>query len=375
MKLGKYLTYTAIICLLLLAAGCAEQSSAENSSEEASIEASRPSVSSEETVSDSESNVSQVISDIIISEPPDESSQSGTSIPNESSFVPDFSGIYRDDEEPQLEEIVIPPLEEKKFGFKQTELTIALRQTSKISYEFYPIGTTNQTLTWSSSAADVVSVAADGTLTGLRLGKAVITAVTSKGNTASCTVTVVAEIPLSPLAKTIQTYTNGNLANKSFALADVDFDGTAELVVRTYGAGGLPEITILHASTGKTLAAFTIGTDEEWGIWKRQDGSTYLLLSYTQNHSNGTVRYCLDEITFGNGSLTFSPLMARETQNGSNTYYTAQSGQLSTTDYNGYQAFRQTYFAANHQTAVLQLRWTGGTDAETIATTLQNSKS
>lgn len=378
MKFKKYLTYTAALCLLLLAAGCTEPSSSESSSDGSSAAESAPAISVEsifdETSSPEGGSASMEISDIVISIPPEDSSEPEISIPeNESSFVPDFSGIYRDDEEPKLEDIVISPIEEKKFEFKKTELTIALNQNSKIPYQFTPVGTTDQTLIWSSSAADVVSVAEDGTLTGLRLGTAVITAVTSKGNTASCTVTVVKEIPLSPLAKLIQTYANGDPADKSFALADVDFDGTAELIARAYGENGFPVITILDTVTGETLTTFTTGSDEEWGIWKSKDGSTYLVLSYTQNHPNGTVRYGLDEITFG-GGLTFSPLMARENKNGKNTYYTVSGGQLQTCDYDSYQSFRQVYFAENHQTSVLELLWMGGTDAEEIATALKTPK-
>ena len=382
MKLKKHLTYTAALCLLLLVAGCTEPSSTDSSGE-ASATQSKPSVSTksepDETVPDGEfsaedSSASGGISDIVISIPPEDGSTPDETVPeDESSFEPDFSGIYRDDEEPKLEDIVISPIEEKSFAFKKTELTIALNQNGKIPYEFYPVGTTDQTLKWSTSASDIVAVAPDGTLTGLRLGKAVITAVTVKGNTATCTVTVVKEIPLSPMAKLIQSYANGNLTDKSFALADVNFDGTKELIARVYGENGFPVVTILDTVSGNTLATFTTGADEEWGIWKRKDGSKYLLLSYTQNYPSGAVRYGLDEITCDNG-LTFSPLMARENKNGSNTYYLRENGKLQTCDYNGYQAFRQTYFAANQQTAVLELVWMGGTDAEEIATALTAAK-
>ncbi len=371
-KLKIYMLYTFLACLLLLAAGCTEPSSDESASA-ASKGDSTSSVSEESHREDNSSgNHSGAVSDIEISIPQDESSQPEISIPqDESSFTPDFSGIYRDDEEPKLEDLVIPPIEEKEFGFKKTQLTIALQQNGKIPYEFYPVGTTNQALTWSSSDSAVVSVAEDGTLTGLRLGEAVITAVSSKGNTAKCTVTVVKEITLSPLAKLIQTYADGDLTNKSFAYADVNFDGKMELIGRYYGENGFPVITILHTESGLPLATFTTGADEEWGIWKRADGSKYLLLSYTQNHPNGTVRYGLDEITF-EGGLKFVPLMARENKNGTNTYYIrGNDGQIKTCDYNGYQAFRQPYFGNNQQTAVLELLWMGGDDAEEIATALK----
>ena len=383
-KLKTYTIYAALSCLLLLAAGCTEPDHRENASSEASKTESTPSVSQESVLENSSvaddsfsenSNVSQEISDIELSIPPEESSEPESSIPqDESSFTPDFSGIFRDDEEPKLEDIEIPPLEEKEFEFKKTELTIAIGQNGKIPYEFYPIGTTNQTMTWSSSDKNVVSVSADGVLTGIGLGTAEITAVTIKGNTATCKVTVVKEIILSPLAKLIQNYANGNLTDKSFAYADVNFDGKEELIGRYYGENGFPVISIMDTASGQVLATFTTGADEEWGIWKRKDGSTYLLLSYTQNFPNGAVRYGLDEIIFEDG-LKFVPLMARENKNGSNTYFIREAdGKLKTVNYDGYQSLRQDYFANNHQTAVLELLWMGGTDAEEIATALKTPK-
>ena len=375
-KLKTYMIYAALTCLLLLAAGCTEPSLSESTPVESSKSESRPTVSEEslfENSSTAGNDSSVEISDIELSIPPEDSSEVQSSKPqDESSFVPDFSGIYRDEEEePTLEDIEIPPIEEKEFGFKKTELTIEIGQNNRIPYEFYPVGTTNQVLTWTSSEADVVSVNEDGILTGLRLGQSVVTAVSSKGNTATCTVTVVAEIPLSPLAKLIRTYADGNLANKSFAYVDVNMDGKEELIGRSYGAYGFPVITIIDTESGAVLATFTTGSDEEWGIWKRKNGSMYLLLSYTQNYPNGAVRYGLDEITF-EGGITFAHLMARETQSSGNTYYKAEGGQLKVCDHDAYQGLRQVYFADNHQTDVLEPLWMGGTDAEEIATALKN---
>ena len=69
------------------------------------------------------------------------------------------------------------------------ELTVG--QNITLSATITPDNTTDKTVTWSSSAPTIASVDTNGKVTALAVGTATITATTSNGITATCTVTVV----------------------------------------------------------------------------------------------------------------------------------------------------------------------------------------
>lgn len=385
MRMKKYLILIAAICLVLFAAGCEEHWSTVSGESSAA-----PSQSEgESSVGTSSGEDSSYVSEISIDWPsedssvddsedesdPEDSSAMESSAPEsseESSFVPDFSGIYRDESEPKLEDIVISPIEEKEFVFKQTEMMALLGSKVEVPYEFTPVGTTNRTLIWQSSDQEVIRVEEDGSLTAVSLGVATVTATTPKGNQATCVVEVVEEIPMSPLATLIYHKTQGGFTGWTFALQDVDQDGTAELLARTHGEDGLPVIWVMNAATGEELYSFKTGVDEEWALWKRKDGSRFILVSYTQNLKNGDVVYAMDELTSAGGKAVCSPVLCRKVSGGNSQYNARIDGVLMSCDKATYNTVRTTYFAENTQTEELAPRWVGGPDAETIATALQS---
>ena len=195
---------------------------------------------------------------------------------------------------------------------------------------------------------------------------------TPKGNQATCVVEVVEEIPMSPLATLIYHKTQGGFTGWTFALQDVDQDGTAELLARTHGEDGLPVIWVMNAATGEELYSFKTGVDEEWALWKRKDGSRFILVSYTQNLKNGDVVYAMDELTSAGGKAVCSPVLFRKVSGGNSQYNARIDGVLMSCDKATYNTVRTTYFAENTQTEELAPRWVGGPDAETIATALQS---
>ena len=380
----KYLILFAAICVLLLAAGCTEQeeiSRGESSSASTGEESSHADQSFESSVEESSYIVEISIpwsedesSEIDLSEDesdPEDSSVEEPSQPESSEtsrYEPDFSGIYRDESEPKLEDIVISPIEEKDFDFKQTEMMVLIGSKVEVPYEFIPVGTTNKKLTWQSSDHEVIRVEEDGSLTAVALGEATVTAITSKGNKATCLVKVVEEIPMSPLASLIYKKTEGSFNGWTFALQDVDGDGVAELLARTHGEDGLPVNYVIRVSDGEELYSFVTGVDEEWATWKRKDGSTFILVSYTQNLKNGDTAYGMDELTLIDGKPAASPVLYRKA---SGEYNARIDGNFLKCDKAAYNSVRTAYFAENTQTKELELRWMGGMDAETIATALQ----
>lgn len=68
--------------------------------------------------------------------------------------------------------------------------SIAKGATFQLSVTFDPTNATNKAITWTSSAATIASVSANGLITGLKSGTAKITATAHNGKVATCDVTV-----------------------------------------------------------------------------------------------------------------------------------------------------------------------------------------
>lgn len=77
-----------------------------------------------------------------------------------------------------------------KVTLDVSEISLIPSEVKKINASVSPENTTNKTLTWNSTNSEVVTVANDGTITARSEGVATITAVTSNGVSASCSVKV-----------------------------------------------------------------------------------------------------------------------------------------------------------------------------------------
>ena len=211
---------------------------------------------------------------------------------------------------------------------------------------------------WQKVMENVATVA-DGTVTAVGPGTATVRAETAAGHSAECRVTVVPSDTLSPLTRLAVRLTDGELAGRQFSRYDVNLDGNAELFVREVGADGVPVVTA-YASDGQVLLSTRTGDDEEWAIWRRNEGGRYLLLSYTRT-TDGVRRYALDEVTASGGGAVCSPLCARETaSDGTVSYFYASDGALSPCDEDKYDSLRKAYFAKNKQLPETELEWVRG---------------
>ena len=81
------------------------------------------------------------------------------------------------------------PVAVTRITLNKSRLTLGVNATSTLTATVYPSNATDKTVTWSSSNNAVVTVDANGKLTGICAGTAVITA-TAGDFTAKCTVTV-----------------------------------------------------------------------------------------------------------------------------------------------------------------------------------------
>lgn len=356
---------TVVLLTVLLAVGCTTEPGGESSESSAYGSLSEESSLSEQSVS---------ISGGEISLPDDSSTEESSESEDVSDPGADVSGgIFRADGEPKLEDILLDPILEKGFRFTQSKLTLVLGKQGKIPYEFTPIGTTDRTLVWTSSNEKAVTVAEDGTLTAVGPGVSYIRATTGVGNYAECRVEVVESLPLSKVGSIVYNLTGGNPVGRSFAMYDVDQDGTDELLARGYGEDGLPNVLVLDTSSGETLLSLSTGTDEEWAVWRRTDGSRYILVSYTQPMEGSDVRYVMEELlTDADGNLLCSRVLAREAYaDGSSRYFARIDGEIVSCDDATYQSVRQSYFAENGQIGGAGVTWVTGTDAAAIAALLE----
>lgn len=83
-----------------------------------------------------------------------------------------------------------PVIPVESVSLDKTELKLAKGGNAKLTATVLPADATDKTVTWTTSKDKVAAVAADGTVTAVGEGTAVITA-TAGGKTAQCTVTVV----------------------------------------------------------------------------------------------------------------------------------------------------------------------------------------
>ncbi|WP_052446896.1 Ig-like domain-containing protein [Candidatus Soleaferrea massiliensis] len=89
--------------------------------------------------------------------------------------------------------LTIENVRAESIALDQAELSLPIGQSAKLNATILPNNTTNKNVLWSSSDDTVASVAADGTITALKAGNAVITATAEDSEgalTATCNVTV-----------------------------------------------------------------------------------------------------------------------------------------------------------------------------------------
>ncbi|MDE6548875.1 MAG: leucine-rich repeat protein, partial [Muribaculaceae bacterium] len=80
------------------------------------------------------------------------------------------------------------------ISISNTELNLTEGEAATLTATVTPSDATDKTVTWTSSDASVATVSANGAVTALKAGTAIITASSSNGKTASCTVRVAARI-------------------------------------------------------------------------------------------------------------------------------------------------------------------------------------
>ncbi|MDE6479120.1 MAG: Ig-like domain-containing protein, partial [Muribaculaceae bacterium] len=82
----------------------------------------------------------------------------------------------------------------ESVAISKTELSLTEGDTANLTATIAPENATDKSVTWTSSDEAVATVSADGVVTAVKAGTATITAASSNGKTATCTVTVTAKV-------------------------------------------------------------------------------------------------------------------------------------------------------------------------------------
>ena len=144
------------------------------------------------------------------------------------------------------------------ISLNETTLSMKVNDTNKLSYTISPSNAINKNVTWSSSDSNVVSVS-NGTLTAKKAGEATITIkATETGKTATCKVTVTANVDSIELSSTsyvilkgdnktiIPTIKPDNASNKEYTIKSAD-----ENIVKADG------LKLVGVNVGETNVTFT----------------------------------------------------------------------------------------------------------------------
>ena len=213
-----------------------------------------------------------------------------------------------------LEVTVLEPIiHVSKITLNKSSLSLKVGASEKIVATITPSNATNREITWSSTNSSIASVDANGTIKGIAVGTATITAKTSDGGkTDKITVTVIPiavtgiqlnktslSLSVGSSEKIIATITPGNATNKDVtwsssnsSIASVDTNGTikgiatgtATITAKTNDGGKTAKVTV--TVTPVSVESVTLSKTSET-VYLNSTNLTTTLIA-TINPSNAT---------------------------------------------------------------------------------------
>jgi len=228
---------------------------------------------------------------------------------------------------------VVVPLE--AIDMSKDSLQIKEGESAKLDVIYTPADTTQKKINWTSSDNSVATVSADGTVTGVKRGEAVITATTAEGNkTATCNVKITREIGSIVLDKSNLSLDKGETA-KLTATLPTDVDGDRNITW-----------------TSSNTAVATV--DSEGNVTAVEKGNAVI----TATTANGKSATCNVEVRIKLQSISFD---------GNITEKTFQLGKEAETEIN----LNVVYNPSNTDADKTQLTWTS---TDTSVATVENGK-
>ena len=160
-------------------------------------------------------------------------------------------------------DVVVNPISVTGITLDKTSLNVYVGETGTLTATVAPANATDKAVTWTSSNEDVVTVA-NGVVSGVDEGEAIITATTKDGNkVASCKVTVTLKIPTE--AETLDLWKNdskgkiaiyGGADKKTVDFLTYSGDGVVRWSENTTGK---PRTATMEFSTGSKVTITQIG--------------------------------------------------------------------------------------------------------------------
>jgi len=164
-------------------------------------------------------------------------------------------------------------------SLNKSSLNLAIGNSETLTATILPSSASNKSVSWSSNNTSVATVSSNGSVTAVTFGSAVITVTTSSGGyTASCTVTVVQNVPVNKI-EYYWVNENGNLATTSGGNT-VTIAAGATLTITSQAAGYVVKQWHLNGvNTGQSgntyIFSSTAVGKHTVGLFVEKDGKLY----------------------------------------------------------------------------------------------------
>ena len=162
--------------------------------------------------------------------------------------------------------VTVVPTPVMSVTLSNTSLNLTEGETATLTATIAPENATDKSVTWTSSDASIASVSAEGVVTAIKAGTATITATSANIKTATCTVTVAANIisvESIEISKTELSLTEGDTATLTATIAPENATDktvtwtSSDEAVATVSADGV--VTAVKAGTATITAASSNG--------------------------------------------------------------------------------------------------------------------
>ena len=162
-------------------------------------------------------------------------------------------------------------IEVESISLDKTTLKIGIGKTSEaLNVTFTPANAKDKTITWSSNSETIATVS-NGKVTGVAEGTATITATSSNGKTATCSITVIDGMTIAEAKATVTSYAN---LQKYIGTKIIDYNPTAGGTWRIFyydeagefGTAGKLYLKRDFVSNDTTLSSYTSYTPTTQGL-------------------------------------------------------------------------------------------------------------